>query len=119
MEQKKLTTAQKLTLEIKRKMAKYNIPAIFVAGDRETHSTTIVMDARDEMKELNVAILMDAMFNTKGGRELMNIILTTSAIIASENELVENHFYELIAEYKKLHAERDVEIPSMNNTAEA
>jgi len=95
------TNAEKLVEYVSKKMREENIPCILIAGDREKARTGCVMDNRNEMLDLNIAMLTEAMTSdTDNAPQLMNAILSAACMIISQHESLEKRAKELIAEMK-------------------
>lgn len=100
--------AQKLLEHITKKSIKHNIPVICILGDRKTKHTGVVMDCRQEVREINQTILLDAMLNQPKeiAKELVNSILGASTILCSEVdglwEMFKNRVMQLRDEQKQV-----------------
>ena len=103
----KQSNTEKLSLDIAKRVGKHNIPAIFLAGDRDNNHSCVVMDSRKEMREINISILLDAMMNGDPSGELINIVCTAAAILLAHSKPMEKGFLEYLekqkAEQKDIH----------------
>ena len=112
-DKKKKTTQTDLLLRyVKEKAKNHNIPVILIAGDREKGQSCYVMDIRQEAKDINISLLLDAMANQS---PVCNVVLGAAAIMAAEIPEIEARFAELVARMRA----SAKEAKTIANTAEA
>lgn len=112
-DKKKKTTQTDLLLRyVKEKAKNHNIPVILIAGDREKGQSLSVMDIRQEAKDINISLLLDAMANQA---QVCNVVLGAAAIMAAEIPEIEARFAELVARMRA----SSKEAKTITNTAEA
>lgn len=101
MDTKNLSNTERLSLDISKRLGKHNIPAIFLAGDRDKKHSCVVMDSRKEMREINISVVMDAIMNGEETGELANVLMTASCILCANIPAWGKRFMELLESYKK------------------
>lgn len=111
----KHSKTEQLCLDIAKRVGKHNIPALFVAGDTENKHSCVVMDARKEMRDINISVMIDAMLNGEPTGEFLNVVLASCAIMCASQESLESRFYELVRKMKATQTEATV----LNTTGEA
>ena len=105
----KQSNTEKLSLDIAKRVGKHNIPAIFLAGDRDNNHSCVVMDSRKEMRDINISILLDAMMNGDPSGELINIVCTAAAILLAHSKPMEKGFMDFL-EKQKIAEQKDIQI---------
>ena len=105
----KQSNTEKLSLYIAKRVGKHNIPAIFVAGDKDNNHSCVVMDRRKEMRELNISVLLDAMMNGDPSGELINVVCTAAAILLAHSKQMEKGFMDFL-EKQKIVEQKDIQI---------
>ena len=113
MDKKEMTNVMRLMTETAKKMRKHNIPLIMVVGDRERSKTGVLMDDRQETRDMNISILLDAMVNTYPA--LLNVIMGAATIMMADVPGIENQVMENLVKMKATQKEAKV----INNKAEA
>lgn len=95
--------AEKLLEHITKKSIKYNIPVICILGDRKTKRTGLVIDNRQEMREINLTILLNAMLNQpkEVSKELVNAVLDASAILCSQVDWIWEMYKDRVAQLRE------------------
>ena len=107
------TNAEKLAEKVARAMQEQQIPAILVIADREKKHTGVVMDVRKKTQDINISFLLDAVLNGEPTGALLNVVLSTAAILCANLPELEHKFYSLIDKCKK------AQKPVITNKAEA
>lgn len=114
-----LNNTEKLTADIVKRIRKHNIPAIFICADIEKKRTGVVMDNRNEVKDLNISLLLDAMINGEQTGALLNVVLHAACGIIANSTQLEELFMQNLAELKRRNVAADAGIDITQNTAQA
>lgn len=116
---KKPSNTEKLCLDVAKRVGKHNIPALFIAVDKDKDHSCVVMDSRKEMREVNIMLLLDAMLNGEESKELINVVLGASAMLIAELQPLEERFMEIFTKMKAEFEARKNETQVTDNIAEA
>ena len=95
------TKTKELMDHIMKEMNENNIPGIFICGDMQTKETGIIIDDRQEYRDLYTAILVDLITQQHPqARQLLNVVLNAACMVISQHESLQKRATDLINQMK-------------------